>query len=394
MKSMQLSGQNSMLNRFAEGASLTRLACAGRWARFRRCERQGAGGLGGIVLALAALFLAGCEQPEQKATSVHDTVAQSYGQRQPAATTQPAEAAGATARPGRPIAFVNDMPIDRAMLIQQLLEGRGLNLLQQVFLREAARQETQRLDLAVTAEDIDHEYDLTLQAAQYDGKDVEKLTPARREQLIEEWTRTRGVARPELAIAMTRQAHLRKIAEKRVKLDDAMLEKEFKRVHGEKVEVRHIQLAAPRAWEELKRRLDAGENFMLLVHDFSQNALSRDKNGLLPPFTADDPTVPPELAKAAFALEPGQVSNPIEAEGSLHVLKLERRIPADDVAFDQAKEEIRYNLNARLVADEMEHLGGELLMRARLRIEDQMLREQYKKLHAAGEIFGPALSGQ
>jgi foldase protein PrsA len=354
------------------------------------------GSLGACVaIILAAVLLAGCEGPQPKATSVHDTVAQNYAQRQPAVASQPAaEVANATARPGRPIAFVNDVPIERTMLIQLLLEGRGLNLLQQIVLREAASQETQRLGLLVTKDDVDHEYDLTLQAAQYDGKDVEKLTPARREQLIDEWTRTRGVSRPELAVAMTRQAHLRKIAEKQVQIEEAMLEKEFKRVHGEKVEVRHIQLAAPRAWEELKRRLDAGENFMLLVHDFSQNALSRDKNGLLPPFTADDPTVPAELAKAAFALEPGQVSNPIEVEGSLHVIKLERRIPADEVSFDQVKEEIRYNLNARLVADEMERLGGELLMRAKLRIEDQGLREQYKKQHAAGEIFGPALSGQ
>ncbi|HVP10818.1 MAG TPA: peptidyl-prolyl cis-trans isomerase [Phycisphaerae bacterium] len=351
-------------------------------------------GIGGAAAVLAALLVTGCERPNQSATTVHDTVVQNYEHNRPAAASQPAEAANGAARAGRPIAFVNDVPIERAMFIQLLMEGRGLSLLQQLFLREAARQETQRLGLTVTAEDIDHEYDLTLQAAQYDGKDVEKLTPARREQLIDDWTRTRGVTRPELGIAMARQAHLRKIAEKGVKIDDAMLQNEFKRVHGEKVEVRHIQLASPRAWEDLKRRLDAGENFMLLVHDFSQNALSRDKNGLLPPFTADDPTVPAELAKAAFALEPGQVSNPVEAEGSLHVLKLERRIPADDVTFDQVKEELKYNLTARLVAQEMERLGGELLMRARLRIEDQMLREQYKKQYVAGEIFGPALSGQ
>jgi parvulin-like peptidyl-prolyl isomerase len=340
------------------------------------------------------LLLAGCGQPKQNVNTVHDTVVQTYGQKQPAASTQPAEAAAAAPRLGRPIALVNDAPIDRAMFIQTLLEARGLSLLQQMVWREVALQETRRLGLTVTADDIDHEYDLTLQAAQYDGKDVEKLTPARREQLIDEWTRTRGVARPELAIAMARQAHLRKIAEGRVKLDDAMLEKEFKRVHGEKVEVRHIQLAAPRAWEDLKRRIDAGENFMLLVHDFSQNALSRDNNGLLPPFSADDPTVPAEMVKAAFALEPGQVSNPIEAEGSFHVLKLERRIPADAVTLDQVKEELSNNLTARLVAQEMERLGGDLLIRARLRIEDQTLREQYKKQQAAGELLGPGLSGQ
>jgi parvulin-like peptidyl-prolyl isomerase len=286
------------------------------------------------------------------------------------------------------------VPIERATLVQLLMEGRGLSLLQQLVLQETARQEAQRLGFAVVPEDVDREYDLTLQAARFDGKDIEKLTPARREQLIDEWTRSRGVTRPELAVAIARQAYLRKIAQGRVKIDEGLLQAEYQRTHGEKVEVRHIQLAAMRVWDQLKPRLDRGEDFAVLVKDFSQNALSRERNGLLPPFTADDSTVPAELAKAAFALAPGQVSNPIEAEGSYHVLKLERRIPSDQATFEEVQEELRHNLNARLVAEEMEKRGGELLMGARLRIEDVMLREQYKKRLVAREIVGPSLEGQ
>lgn len=336
----------------------------------------------------------GCEQPSQNATTVRDTAIQGYEQKHLAPASQSAEAPKEQPPTGRPIAFVNDAPIDRAVLVQLLLEGRGLNLLQQMMLREAARQEAGRQGLAATPEDVNHEYDLTLQAARYDGKDVEKLTPARRDQLIEEWTRSRGVTRQELAVAMERQAHLRKLAQGRVKISGEMLQQEYKRAHGEKVEVRHIQLAASRAWEQVKQRLDNGEDFAVLVRDYSQNVLSREKNGLLPPFSADDSTVPAAFAKAAFALEVGQVSNPIEVEGSFHVLKLERRIPPDNVSFEQAREELQENLLARLVAQEMDRLAGELLMRAKLRIEDPTLREQYKKRQKAGEITGPPLSGQ
>lgn len=347
-----------------------------------------------LLVLPAAILSIGCEQPTTSPATVHGSVAQEYSQHAQAPTTLPAENTAKAARPSKPIALVNEVPIERTALIQMLLEGRGLNLLRQMILEEVARQEAERQGLSASPADTDHEYDLTLQAARYDGKDVENLTPARREQLIEEWTRSRGVTRQELAVAMARQAHLRKIAEKHVKIEEGMLEKEFRRVHGEKVEVRHIQLAAPRVWEQFKERLDAGEDFEVLVKDFSQNALSREKNGLLPPFSADDPTVPAAFAKAAFGLEVGQVSNPIEAEGSYHVLKLERRLPPEDVTMNQVRDKLRDNLFARLVAERMDQLAGELLMRAKLRIEDPLLRDQYKLRQATGEIAGPPLRGQ
>ena len=168
--------------------SIALRACAFR----RRC--RGAGDLVGLAMLIGGLLLTGCEKPKQNVNTVHDTAVQSYAQKQPAASTQPAEAVAAAPRPGRPVASVNEVPIDRAVFIQTLLDARGLSLLQQIIWREVAQQESRRLGLAVTADDVDHEYDLTLQAAQYDGKDVERLTPARREQLIEEWTRSRGVA--------------------------------------------------------------------------------------------------------------------------------------------------------------------------------------------------------
>jgi len=344
-------------------------------------------------MSMAVLSI-GCDRPSAPAATVHDSAAQGYARQAPPPATTPAEKAAEPARTGKPIAMVNDVPIERAALIQMLVEGRGLNLLRQMILQEGARQEAAKQGLAISSTDTDHEYDLTLQAARYDGKDVENLTPARREQMIEDWTRSRGVTRQELAVAMTRQAYLRKIAEKGVKIDEGMLEQEFKRTYGEKVEVRHIQLAAPRVWEQLKQRLDNGEDFEVLVKDFSQNTLSREKNGLLPPFSANDPTVPAAFVKAAFALEVGQVTNPIEAEGSYHVLKLERRLPAEDTTIDQVREKLRGTLFARLVAERMDQLAGELVMRAKLRIEDPTLRDQYKKGQAANEFTGPPLTGQ
>jgi parvulin-like peptidyl-prolyl isomerase len=292
------------------------------------------------------------------------------------------------------VAWVNDVPIERRALSRLLWESRGLALLQQLVLRDVARQEAERLELSITPEDVDREYDLTLQADRFDGDDPENLTPTRREQLIDEWTRTRGVTRRELAIAMERQAYLRQMVKDRITITEAMLRREFARTHGEKVEVRHIQLDAPRTWPQIEQRIKMGEDFADLVADYSRNRLSRQDRGLLPPFTAEDPGVPAAFAKVAFALEPGQISNPIEVEGSYHVLRLERRIPAEEVTFDQVEQELRKNLRARLLAEEMERLGQKLISGCKLRIEDRLLRQQYQAQHAAGRLAGPPLVGQ
>ena len=355
----------------------------------------------GVAAAAAGLVvLLACNvSPRTEAPSVRDHLAQADdGVAQPGAGAavpgegRPAAEQAKPARSNDPIAIVNDVPLDRRAFVQLLTESRGLLLLQQIVLREIARQEAERRGLTAAQADIDREYDLTLQADRFDGREPEKLTPARREQLIEEWTQTRGVTRQELAVAMERQTYLRKLAAASpIEISDDMLQKEHARVHGEKAEVRHLQVPSLRVAEQVKAQLTGGERFEDLVADYSQNSLSRERRGLLPPFSKDDPTVPAEFARVAFALEPGQMSNPIEVEGSYHILKLERRIPAEDVPFEEAKEKLRHNLEARLLAARMEQLGQELLNRARLQIEDRVLRDQYTTRRAAGEIAGPPL---
>lgn len=282
---------------------------------------------------------------------------------------------------GPAVALVNGRAIPRQALVDTLIAGRGLALLERMLAREAARQEARRLGIAVNRSEMEAEYEVTIQAARFNGKDAAALTPARREQIIDEWSRSRNVTRQELDVVMEQRALLRKIvtAGEPVEISAEMLASEYDRVHGEKAEVRHLQLAAERDYVQVRQRLDRGERFEDIVLDYSQNLMSRERRGLLPPFSASDPTVPAMFAKAAFALKPGEVSNPIEAEGSFHVLKLERRIPADGATFEAVREELAANLRARIVAERMDALGERLVRQAEIKIEDPVLREQYRR---------------
>lgn len=291
-----------------------------------------------------------------------------------------------------PVATVNGRDIARRELLQLLLDSHGLVILQQMMFREAVRDAATQQNIVVTPGDIEREYDLTLQAEHLDGKDLQALTPARREQLISDWTRSRAVTREELAIAMERQTILRKLVAPQIKITDEMLQNEFKRAYGEKAEVRHIQLSAQRGWPQLQARLAQGDRFEDLVADFSQNQLTRERRGLMPPFSRDDPTVPSVFISIAFSLQPGQVSNPFEAEKSFHVIKLERIIPAEKVEFDTVKEGLRRKLTRRLEMQGMEEMGRTLLLKAQISIEDRALRKQYEQRLSTGDVFGPPLT--
>ncbi len=357
----------------------------------------------GALIACFAALLGACTQNEPVRTSgaPSKTVSAQLAERQHGDRSQEgaatAEVEEPRPRPGRAIAYINDAPISQAEFLRLLLDSRGLPVLQQVLVREAARQEAARRSISVTQADIDHEFDLALRGDRFNGKDVESLTPSRRDQLIEDWTRTRGVSRTELYIAMERQAILRKILQaemERATIDDEMLQREYRRTYGEKVVIRHIQFSNQRVVSQIRQRLDLGERFEDLVSDYSQNALTKIRQGLMPPFAAEDETVPPILAKAAFEMQPGDVSNPIEVDGYFHIIRLERRIPPVETPIEDVSDVLRQSIRARLIEQEIEELGRRLIMGANLRIEDPAMREQYQRQQRTGRIEGPPLVGQ
>jgi peptidyl-prolyl cis-trans isomerase SurA len=77
--------------------------------------------------------------------------------------------------------------------------------------------------------------------------------------------------------------------------------------------------------EALRRALDAafrakqGEDFTALVQEYSDDAASAKRGGVLPPLRAGQAA--PEFEDAAFRLRPGEVSDVVETEFGFHVIK-------------------------------------------------------------------------
>jgi parvulin-like peptidyl-prolyl isomerase len=92
--------------------------------------------------------------------------------------------------------------------------------------------------------------------------------------------------------------------------------------------------------KEIKQKLDAGGDFAALAQQYSEDAGSKAQGGELGWFGKGQMVA--EFENAAFALQPGQVSDPVNTQYGYHLIKLEERDPAraiDPYTLSQKKYE-------------------------------------------------------
>jgi peptidyl-prolyl cis-trans isomerase SurA len=121
----------------------------------------------------------------------------------------------------------------------------------------------------------------------------------------------------------------------------------------EEVKVRHVFLplaeGAPAAEEakvraeaeRVRQRAVAGEDFTQLARTVSKGPSAQEGGDL---GWLRHGTIDRRLEEVAFALKPGEVSQPVRAGPGIHLFKVEERRTAGAKSFDEAKEEIRNRL--------------------------------------------------
>jgi peptidyl-prolyl cis-trans isomerase C len=106
----------------------------------------------------------------------------------------------------------------------------------------------------------------------------------------------------------------------------------------ERVRARHILVASEQEAQQVRARIEKGEKFEDLAKQYSLDG-SKEYGGDLGYFTA--PEMVPEFSKAAFALKPGEVSQPVKTDFGWHIIKLEDRKTGGAQPYDQVKTAIR-----------------------------------------------------
>lgn len=106
----------------------------------------------------------------------------------------------------------------------------------------------------------------------------------------------------------------------------------------EEVKARHILVATQGEAETVIKRLEKGEGFAALAGELSLGP-SASRGGDLGYFLAEEMVQP--FSDAAFALQPGELSAPVETEFGWHVIRLEDRRVVPPPSFEDLSEQIR-----------------------------------------------------
>ncbi|WP_322977695.1 SurA N-terminal domain-containing protein [Pseudomonas sp. C11] len=116
--------------------------------------------------------------------------------------------------------------------------------------------------------------------------------------------------------------------------------------------------AAKKKIEEIKARIDAGEDFAALAKEFSQDPGSAANGGDLG--YAGQGVYDPAFEEALYALKPDQVSQPVHTAFGWHLIKLLGVQGAEVPSFDSLKEKLARDYKAQQVEQRFVELSKQL----------------------------------
>jgi hypothetical protein len=154
-----------------------------------------------------------------------------------------------------------------------------------------------------------------------------------------------------------------KLRERVIKVDTAITDEALKQMlesegTGLQVKARHVLLRLPadatppqrdsvvQLAQQLRQRAQGGEDFAALAKQYSQEPGANQSGGDLGYFGKGQMVAPFE--QAAFALQPGQISDIVETPFGLHIIKVEDRKMA---SFEELKTNFREQMKERLVGE-------------------------------------------
>jgi foldase protein PrsA len=248
------------------------------------------------------------------------------------------------------VAEVNGEPISREQLADELLELYGTAQLEDVINRKLVEQACAAAKIEVTRAEIENEIDdrvkrLNLSRKEFFDRVLPKMGKSHRQYV-------RDTVWP--AVALT------KLVKGRVQVTDADLLQAFEARFGEKVEVRMLVVRelnrAQELWQKINGEKDLEkrrEVFESLCKTYSIDTATQPFGGAA---VVHRHTSVPDIEKAAFALQPGELSAILQVpQGNLILMCVAPIPPRDDVAMDtivdeKTKTTVRDTLYSDLVA--------------------------------------------
>ncbi len=237
--------------------------------------------------------------------------------------------------------------------------------------------------------------------------------PQLREQLLERWVnvtllgekaKNMGLDKdPEISAkiediknSILAQELLKKEIKAKVKVTDDEIKEYYEKNKAkfkdpEQVRARHILIkvdpqADNKKWKEaekkakeIKKRLEKGEDFAKLAKEFSDDPGTKNKGGDLGFFAKG--RMVPEFEAAAFALKPGQISEPVKTVYGYHIIQTMEKKSAKQKELKDVKEQIRQMIQREKERKLMENMLTELKKKHPVTINKELLNKAQGNPH-------------
>lgn len=171
---------------------------------------------------------------------------------------------------------------------------------------------------------------------------------------------------PERVLANAELRHLDDQSVKAFDADKAGFEKKAREIY--RVEINKYKLPEQRVFSDIavsikvhgddgakaraaqaRAKLVAGGEWNAVTREYSDDASTKDKGGVLPPMS--DSELPADIAKGLLELKrPGDISEPLKTDVAWHIARLDAINPPRTRTFDEVKESIMASLRAQYIS--------------------------------------------
>jgi len=228
------------------------------------------------------------------------------------------------------IAKVGDETITKDELTEYLMDSYGTQGAETLALSRVIEMEADLNDVIVTDEEVEKE--LTEYIDLYGGEEAFLVA-------IE----NNGLTKKTFEEEIKQYLKSEKLIADWLDLSDEDLENYFEENRTmfdveEQIEASHILIEDLEIAEEVVGKLDEGEDFSELALEYSTDTTNAETGGELGFFARNE--MVSEFDDAAFEMEVGDVSEPVETEFGYHIIKVTDQVEEETAEYSDVKEEV------------------------------------------------------